>query len=259
MSNDLMKLGEIQGTMERPKSLQDGDLWGTENIGADDLRLPRLSIAQGMSPQMIPDEGQYIDGLKLGDLFNDLTNEIYGRGPITFVPVRRDVRRIEFVPRAEGGGIVDLNVPADDPRNSWTTNEKNERVPPVATKFVEFVIVMLRPGKAPEPIVLSIKDTNKHNRRAAEQLTAFIKLRNAPIYAGMYTVATSMQKKDNATYGVPVVKNAGFIPRDTPGGEALYDYVKQFAESLEGKEIIINREPGDETDDEATDFDTSRM
>jgi hypothetical protein len=252
--NDLMVLGSVEPVAERPKSLDPNDLSGTEDIGANDVRLPRLGIAQGLSPQMTPGEGQYIEGLKLFDMFNDLTGEIYGKGPITFVPLRRDVRRIEFTPRSEGGGIVDLEVPKNDTRMKWTV-VNGVRTPPVATEFVEFVILLLRPGKVPEPIVLSIKGTNKWNRRASDQLTTFIKLRNAPIYSGLYKVDTlTPAKNDSGTFGVPVCKNAGFIPMDTPAGKSLYNYAKQFADSLAGKVIVVDREPGS-TDD----FDVEAM
>jgi hypothetical protein len=243
-TTDLATIGEIAGTLDRPKSLDQNDRTGTEGIGADEIRLPRLAIAQGLSPQMTPGDAQYIEGLKLFDMFNDLTGEVYGKGPITFVPVRRDVKRIEFIPRSEGGGIVDLDVPVNDPRLRWTV-EGGERVPPKATEFVEFIILMLRPGKAPEPIVLSIKGTNKWNRRASSQLTTFIKLRNAAIYAGLYKVDTlTPAKNDSGTFGVPVAKNAGFIPVDTPAGAALFEFAKKFHESLKGKTVVVDREPG---------------
>lgn len=249
---DLALLSSIAAVADRPNSLDPNDRTGTEDIGRDDLRLPRLAIAQGLSNQLIPDDSSYIDGLKLFDLFNDLSGQVYGKGPLTFVPVRRDVRRIEFVPREQGGGILDLDVPPTDARNSWTV-ENGVRTPPRATKFVEFVALLLRPGAAPEPIVISIKDTNKFNRRASEQLTAFIKFRSAPIYAGLYTVAVKSEKNDSGTFGVFVMKNAGWIPKDTPAGAALYAFAEDFAKSLEGKQITVNREPG------ADDFDPAAM
>lgn len=252
-TTDLTKLGEITGTLERPKALDPNDRRGTENITSDELRLPRLGIAQGLSHEMTPGDSLYIQGLTHFDMFNTLNQEIYGKGPITFVPLRRDTRRIEFKPREEGGGVVDMDVPPNDPRLDWTTDDEGNRIPPQATLFTEFISVLLRPGKPPEPIVISIKHTNKENRRAAENLTTFIKLRNAPIFAGLYTIDTSIPaKNDKGTYGVPTIKNKGFIPLDTPAGKALYDYVEKLAMSLEGKEVIVDREPG--ADDEATDF-----
>lgn len=247
-NDDLMVTGNITGTLDRPKTLAD-DHYGTDTIGADELRLPRLACAQGLSPQTTEGSSTYIDGLRPIDLFNDLTSEILGRGPITFVPVRRDVRRIEFRPRAEGGGVIDMDVPPGDLRLKWT-GIGADRQPPAATRFTEFIVLLLRPGKRPEPIVLAIKDTNKFNRRAAEQLTSFIKLRDASIYAGMYTVSSIAEKNDKGTFGVYVIKNAGFIPVDTPAGRKLYDYAEGFAKSLEGKKVVVDREPGiDDGDD----------
>lgn len=240
----------------RPKTLAH-DLTGTEDIGPNDVRLPRLAIAQGLSNEMIPGDARYIPDLKLFDFFNDLTGEVYGSAQLTFVPVRRDIRRIEFVPRSEGGGIVDMDVPPHDPRNQWTKDANGEKHPPVATKFTEFVVLLLRPGKRPEPIMLSIKDTNKFNRRAAEQLTTFIKLRGAAIYAGLYQVHVKPEKNDKGTFGTPVVKNAGFINVDIPSGRALYNYAEQFAASIDGKNLVVNRDTTDDSD--SSTFDTAAM
>ena len=256
-TTDLATLGDITGTLTRPTSL-DQSRAGTEGITAEELRLPRLAIAQGLSPQVTPGDGQFILGLTLFDMFNDLTSEVYGKGPLTFVPLQRTVRRIEFTPRSQGGGIVDMDVPANDPRLrwSWSTEDHSGKadVPPAATTFVEFVILLLRKGAVPEPVVLSIKSTNKHNRRASDQLTTFIKMRNAAIYAGLYTVDTLVPaKNDKGTFGVPTIKNAGFIPVDTPAGKALYTFAKEFHEGLAGKVVVVDREPGSD------DFDGAAM
>jgi hypothetical protein len=247
---DLANLGDVQGTMTRPTELDPEDRTGTEEIDASELRLPRLSIAQGLSPQITPGDSQFIEGLTLFEMFNDMTGEIYGRGPIMFVPIRREIRRIQFRPRKEGGGIIDLNVPPNDPRLEWTEDGNGNRLPPLATTFTEFVVLLLRPGVAPEPIVLSIKHTNKWNRRAADQLTLFIAARNAPIYSGLYLVDTKVPaKNDNGTFGVPVCKNAGFIPLNKPAGAALFEYAKDLHQTLSGKTIIIDREPGSDDED----------
>lgn len=259
--NNLANLGDLQGVMVRPQELDPTDRSGTEDIDASELRLPRLTIAQGLSPQITPGDPQYIDGLKLFDMFNDMTGEIYGRGPILFVPVRRDIRRIEFIPRSEGGGVVDLDVPPNDPRLLWSWSSQELKasgaradVPPRATTFTEFVVLLVRNGVPPEPIVLSIKHTNKWNRRAADQLTLFIAARGAAIYSGLYAIDTlTTAKNDKGTFGIPVCKNAGFIPLNKPAGKVLYEYAKDVHQSLSGKTINVNREPGDDADEFPTD------
>ena len=123
---DLTTLGGIQGVMQRPKELEQSHA-GSDNIRADEIPCHRLAIAQGLSPQITPGDLLHIKGLELFDMFNDLTAENYGKGPLTFVPLRRDVRHIEFIPRSEGGGIVDLDVPFGDPRLEWGPRNPSDR------------------------------------------------------------------------------------------------------------------------------------
>ncbi len=249
-------IGDLTGDLERPSDLDPQDLSGTEEIGVNEIKLPRLTIAQALSPQMIPGDAKHIAGLTLFQMFNDVTGEVYGMGPLTVVPVLRHVTRIEFDPN-DKKVPVDREVPAGDPRLKWTASTPGGKkdTPPAATEFVEFVCMLLRPGKQPEPIVCSIKATNKHQRFAADRWTTFIGLRGAAIYRGMYHVSTHGEKgktKDgqDTTFGVFSIKNAGFIPTEkivggktvvNEAGKLLLEMAKQFHESLAGKTITINR------------------
>jgi hypothetical protein len=252
---DLMAFDDVQGTLARPKSME-FDETGTEDIDPDRVRLPRLAIAQGLSPQMTPGDSQFIEGLTMFDMFNDITGEVYGKGPITFVPVKHTTRRIEFIPRNEGGGVADLEVPKGDVRLKWTKSSPEltkADLPPKATEIEEFVVILLRKGKMPEPIVFGIALKNKWNRRAADKIIATVKLRRGtPIFGNMFTVDTKVPaKNDQGTFGVPTIRDLGFVPKDTPSGAALFQFVKDFHDSLEGKNIessVINQ-PEPDIDD----------
>lgn len=229
--------------LARPSFIEESTQ-GTDEIDANEVKLPRLAIAQGLSPQMLPDDGAYIDSLKLFDMFNDLSSEVYGRGPLKFIVCQREVKRIEFE-GDERKVPVDLNVPANDPRMFWTKDpETGKGVPPRAVKFVEFIVLLIHDdGRAPEPVVMSIQETNKFNKRAHERLSGFIKMRNppAPIYAGLYTVTSKSEKNDQGTFGVFWIDNAGYVQDAN-----LYAYAKKFSESLKGKQIVVERQPGED-------------
>lgn len=249
-----------QELAEIPSWIPEGDTTGTA-MAAEDIRLPRLLIAQGLSPEIIPGNAKFIEGLSMFDLFNDLTQEIYGKMgkvSLTFIPVRHDVRRIEFKPRAEGGGVIDMNVPANDPRTLWTNDpedptNREKRKAPRATKFNEYIALLVREDGF-EPIVISIKDTNKENRRAATNLNGYIgmptkigpKRVQLPIYGKMYTYEVGTASNDKGTYGVPIVKQAGVVRDEAMGKGAM-----KFLKSLEGKNVIIEREAGDDEFDAA--------
>lgn len=275
-TKDLVPADKNTALAERKSFIPEGDNTGTENIGADEIRLPRLGIAQGLSHQMIPGDSQYINGLKMFELFNDLSGRIYGMGPIHFIPLHRSVRRIEFEPRVKGqsggGGVIDLDVPQNDPRTLWTWSTPELRasgakadVPPRATTFHEFVVLLLHADGEPEMIMLSIAAKNKHNTRAAERLTSFIKQqamrgkRSAPIYGVVYSVESKSEKFAEGTAGVYVINQVMRLDDPTQTDEswarsaALFNFAKNVHASLAGKTITVDREPG------ADDFDADAI
>jgi len=256
----MAQFGDVTGVAERPEDVDPNDLAGTEGIEPDQIRLPRLAIAQGLSPQMLPTESSFIRGLVIGDMFNDVTNEIYGAGPLTLVPVGRRVVRIEFDANDKKVPL-DMEVPSGDPRLQWTASTPGGKkdLPPRATEFFEFVCLLLRPGKAPEMILVSIKATNKYQRKAAKDWLTFISMRGAAIYRGLYTLMSKIEKGktkkgEDFNIGVFIVRNAGFIPTNIAAGKALVEFAKQQYERLNGKTIVVNREGGDDTE-----FDTAAM
>lgn len=221
-----------------------------EAAGENEIELPRLAIAQGLSPEITPDSSVYIDGLKLFDMFNTLFSTNYGREPIRFIPIGHSTaRRIEFRPRKEGGGIIDMNVPPGDSRMNWTRDESGKDIPPRATKFIEFVVLLFRPNHDPEPIVISIKATNKFNTRTAKRLDAFIDMRQDEAIKGLYKISSKSEKNDKGAFGVFVVENAGWVQ-----DERMYKAAKKFRDSLEGKTITVQR---DETETESVAEDDS--
>jgi hypothetical protein len=219
--------------MNRPSFIAEHDTRGAEHIGKDDIQMPRLGLAQAQSPQMLEGDPKYIDGLRVGELFNNLTDANYSKGPVVFSLVRADPPRgIEFTPLEDGGGIKDFDVPLDDPRMQWDGDNK-----PIATKFYDFVL-MLWPTR--ELIALSLKSSGL---KVARQLNTYIKLRSAPVFAGKYELTTTMAKGPAGQYATYVIKNAGWAD------EEEYQLTSQAYESLKDKTIDIERVPGDEVED----------
>ena len=72
---------------------------GFENLRPEDYQIPRLQIAQAMSPQLVRSKPEYIPNLMVGQYFNTVTGEIYGDS-VKVVPVRYSVSRIQFKDKA---------------------------------------------------------------------------------------------------------------------------------------------------------------
>jgi hypothetical protein len=222
---------------------------GSEHIERDDMLLPRLALAQKISYELESSHEKFIDGLKEGELFNTVSKKIYGSGPIEFVIIRADKPRfVEFHPRASGGGIKDIDVPANDLRTQFTKGPSGETVPPVATKFYDFIVLLLPSTSGvtePEMIGLSFKSTGL---KTARLLNTLVQQRgNRPIYAGKYELGVAKAKNTKGIYQVYTVKNSSlaspFSASDKLTGwvsQDVFAFAKEQFEAMKDKAVTID-------------------
>jgi len=228
-----------------PSFIDQGDHRGTETITSEDLQMPRLSLAQALSPELDESNPRFIEGLKVGDAFNSLTGKVYGKKPIEVVIVRVDKPRfIEFDP-VNRGSILDFNVSANDPRTLFTTNAKGETEKPLATRFMEYVAIVL-PDL--EPIALSFKGSGI---KTAKMLNGLIRLTNLPAFAVRYVFSPSVLKDAKsggsyAVFSVKYAKKADPSDRYPFVDETTYEFAASFYESIKDKNLAV-----DTSEDEA--------
>jgi hypothetical protein len=86
---------------------------GFEDFTQDDVAVPFLGILQKGSPQVEEDNPKYIKGAKPSMLFNTVSNKLYdGKAGIVVVPVHRIRSFIEWIPKDDGGGLVNVFDPS---------------------------------------------------------------------------------------------------------------------------------------------------
>lgn len=238
MSTEIEKAA-AQALEQRPSYVPESTE-GTEHITRQDIKLPRLVLAQSVSPQVLEGNAALIPGLKPGDFFNDLTQQIYGRVTLEFCIIRGDKPKyMEFTPREQGGGVIDANVPANDPRTLWTTGPDGKPVKPRATKIYDYVLVLL---PSMEMLAFSLSSSGLKTATALNGLIAF---RKAPIYMGKYSVTASVKAGPKGQYFAHVIKNAGWIP------EAIMPAVKDMFERIKDQTLDIARDEDTTFDPEA--------
>lgn len=183
-----------------PAPLTTGPAIGTEHLSSDDVHMPRLVLAQAMSPQVNKSNPEYVDGLGVGDLFNSVSGLVYGPGPLTFsVLVAHPPRAIEFAPLSDGGGVLDPNVPLTDPRLQFGPNGEH----PKATKFYDYVIFL---HESKEIIAMSLA---RSAIKAAKSLNGLIMMRGTGVFTGVYTVNSVQATSKEGTYMTWKFRNAG--------------------------------------------------
>ncbi len=203
-------------TLDRPTGADEGIL-GNEGIGRNDILMPRIGVAQKMSPEIDPtNAAKYIDGLKFTDLFHSATKQVLPQ-PLHFVILRRDDPRwIEFNPLDEGGGIKDMDVRKGDPRTQFGADGEK----PIATEFHDYIVLQLTgfdPAKPLDSIVaLSLKSSGI---KAAKHLNFLISLRGPKLICkGVYALTTGHEtdKKTQGVYATYKFTNAGWLKPDSP-------------------------------------------
>jgi hypothetical protein len=230
-----------QAVAEMPADLAEFEGAGTENIGSDDIRPPRLMIAQAGSPQVKKAETKYIEGLKEGDIFNDLSGQNYGDGtekPLEVVVINMlGARAMELRSMEEGGGIIDNDVPLDDPRCQWTEDEEGNSVKPVATKFYDYLVWL---PETQEMLALSMKSTQI---KVARDLNSMVKMplfgKRPPAWARTFLVTTAMEKNEakQSWAGWRFRLKDGLTPVETR------QMCATLYKTFEKKNIVIDREP----------------
>lgn len=206
---------------EVPEYLRTDAGLGTESITSDDVRPPRLRLCQSGTPQRKPGDAKQIKGLNEMDMFNDLSGEIYGPGPLRFVVIKTlGTRHIQFAPMDEGGGVIDFNVAANDPRTQFTSAADGSRVKPVATKFYDYLIWLPDSG---EVVAWSLKSsqiklaqTLNGNLKFPIKLADGTRVQNPPAWARTFSLTSTMERKDSFAWCNYVLHiEPGFTDNDT--------------------------------------------
>lgn len=214
---------------------------GMENVNKNDLILPRLAICQGNNPQRKKANPLYIEGLEDGDLFNTVTNEVYGN-KLQFIPLLKTGSRILFAPLEEGGGILCRSMNGIDggslsptcdtcPKSKWQA----DGTPPECTEFLNFPSVI---AGTRQLIVESWKSTAlKPARTWLTRVNMLVEKHNKPFYSWVTEVQLNPDKNDSGEFYVPTFT----LKRWSTPEE--FEFASRVYHDLKGKTIVVEAEP----------------
>ncbi len=218
------------GALAVPDFVNTSAIVGSEKLGQEDITLPRLALAQALSPQVDRNNDAYIDGLANGDLFNSLTGAAYGEGPVGVVIVKVETPRWMEFDKTDRTLILDRNVPEGDPRTVWG----EDGTPPVATQFRDYLALLADTG---EPIGLSFKGTSL---KAAKDLNSLIKLYPNQVY----NVGRAQKRNEHGAFYVYRVTAAGKYAE-----EAIYKAQANLAKAWAKAKVSVDDQGEEPKDD----------
>ena len=213
-----------------------GDRTGKENITVEDTVVPRLGLAQALSPQLKKSKDVYIDGLEVGHLFDTVTSEIYGR-EVTVIPLWFEKNYIDFKPIDEGGGINAMYARLEDvPAGGLEWGENGEK--PKVTTFANFMCLLSRPQRAPKAIYVSFKSTGI--KRTAKKWIGLIQEKDLPMFAFVYHLEVVTNSKGDQEWEGLKVSRVEYTPPE------FITAAKKFIEELRAKGAVIDTRGLDE-------------
>lgn len=202
-----------------------GNREGKEGVGQGDLIVPRLSLAQAMTPELKKTNENYNPDLEEGLFFNSVTGEIYGDS-VTVIPLHFFKQYIEF-----GGdrNIVKMYSNGEVPSPSELAFNNGQK--PLVTEFKNRMSLILKEDGTIQPIVVSFKSTGL---KAAKQWNYLIAEKNLPAYAYTYKLASKAKSGDKGEYQIVTVSRGDFTPA------ALYESAKQYFAALQEAGVKVD-------------------
>lgn len=133
--NEIAVRGEVlPSTREELSAFDTGDT-GYENVTARDLLIPRLTILQGLSPQVTKGQPEYDEDAKVGEIYDVGLQQRFADGLI-FIPVYYVKSWLEWAPRNSGKGLQGIHE-TDEVLKHTEKDDKNREVLPNGNYIAE--------------------------------------------------------------------------------------------------------------------------
>jgi hypothetical protein len=188
---------------------------------SSEMQIPFVRVAQSLSPQLNKKKAEYIEGLELGDAYNNVSGEKWaGEEGLMVVPCFQTTKYLEFVPREQGGGFRG-EIDPNDPILQRTTRNGGKELLPTGNELVKsdqhFCLVVGEDGMT-QPVVVDMKSTQLKVSRRWKTNIAMRKMKHPttgkvitpPLIATIWklkTVEESNDKGDFYNWSVEVVGN----------------------------------------------------
>tara|TARA_R110002020_G_scaffold415137_1_gene624563 strand:+ start:257 stop:1060 length:804 start_codon:yes stop_codon:yes gene_type:complete len=181
---------------------------GFEEMGSDDLQLPRLKLLQAMSPELENDEA-----LRAGHVYNSVTGDWWpGDQGVKVIPCLYHKTYVEWAPEGTGAkgpihvhdskDVMSKTVRADDNRFYLNDNSGN-----YIEETANYFVLILGEGGGSSQAVISMKSSQLTPSRNWNSKMKNIKVQNGkgvwftpPMWSHTYFLKTEKTKKGDKTW-----------------------------------------------------------
>lgn len=196
---------------------------GAENVGQEDLVIPRLEIVQSLSPCRKRGDPAFIEGAEEGMMYNSVTRELYGR-EVTLVPVAYKKDFLLWKDRKKGGGLRGVFPTAELAEDARQQLEDRDDVEAIDT--AQHFCYLVKPNGQIEEIVVSMSKTKM---KVSRKWNTLIRIAEVDSFAKMYKMSGVMQTNANNEdfYNFEIAPLPGFVD------EQLYNRAEKLWEMIQ--------------------------
>lgn len=227
---------------------------GMEQVNQDDMSIPFLRIAQALSPEVNKREGDYIEGIEVGDIFNTATQAVWkGDAGFPFIPAYYVREYLEWVPREQGGGFAGRHP--ESIMSQTSRNDKGKDVLPnghhIVTTGTWYGLVVTEHGA--EQAVISMASTQlKKSRQLMTKLKSLALPKpggqpgtfNPPLFYNALKVTSVPEQNDQGNWMGWKFDLVGSV-FDLPNGAELYKEAKALMEAVKSGAVKAATPPAD--------------
>lgn len=173
---------------------------GSENVGVEDIIIPRLEIVQALSPCKKRNDPMFIDGAEDGMLYNNVTKELYG-DDVLLLPIFFRKEYLIWKDRQKGGGGN------DGFRGSFSTPEsaaaRVDELEGDGDDFLQIVdtaqqfCLLVHGGDRIEEVVVSMA---RSKMKVSRRWNSLIRLTGGDRFSRIYKMATAEEKGKKGEY-----------------------------------------------------------
>jgi hypothetical protein len=225
-----------------------------EQMTKEDFAIPFIRILQSMSPQLKKEKAEFIKGATAGQIFNNVTGELWeAEEGITVVPCAYSFSILEWAPRKSGKGLQgkytrencpqDFERKTDDEGKSKDVRPNGNTLQPTAEFYV--LLVDLEAGFA-EPAVITMSSTQLKKSKKWNALMQGLKLMGPkgpftpPMYSHVYKLTTGPESNNDGDWYGWKIENVGPVP-----SAELYTMAKDFSEKVRAGQVQAKYEEPD--------------
>lgn len=216
---------------DRPDYVNEHSNRGSEDVTLDDITLPRIDVIQALSPQIKKSDAKYIPGAEQGNIFNTVTEHIYGN-ELVFVPVFFRKEWLVWKKRTEGGGFRGA-FETEEEANAYISTQ-DDRSALEAIDTAQHYVMVVGEDKLEQAVI----SMSRSKMKVSRQLNSMVRMSGGDRFSRAYKLAAIEDSSDRGDYWNFKVSQLGYVPEAIfKAGEDMYDAVKSGSRTVDYSDV----------------------